>query len=195
MERSEIDKVFELCLLLITVIAAAELQYTSFIYAENSPLTPLTEEQYLSNLREVNYTFRVTTIPIFFLVTTWIVLMLFPSITTRHRFLGKFRRFAKEFCWTLFGNFFVLEIIIFTYLGFSKEATSSMWWGRYGTLSSVLLTFLATWQYRKADVNHTQNISRLAFSLMSMLEHVVIYFVSYFLLLYFMYLSATIPIP
>jgi hypothetical protein len=34
MARNEIDRVFELCLLLVTVIGAAELQYATFMFAQ-----------------------------------------------------------------------------------------------------------------------------------------------------------------
>jgi hypothetical protein len=183
MEKNEVDKVFELCLLLVTVIAAALLQYASFVYSQNFVL------------KEVNYTFRVTTIPIFVLVTTWIVLMLFPSITVRHHILGNLRRIAKEFCWAFFGNFFVLEMLIFFYLGFSEEAISSQSVAQYATLFSVVFTFLATWQYRKADRDNTQRTSRFGFRLMSICEHSVIYGFSYFLLMFVIYVSAVIPLP
>jgi hypothetical protein len=176
----EIDKIFELCLLLVTVIAAAELQYASLIYASKEVLY------------QVNYIFRVSTIPIIILITTWIVVKLFPSIPSKARPL---RRFAKEFCWTLFGNLFALEIIVFVYLGFSKELAPSMVWGQYGTLLSVILTFPATWQYRKAEQKERQNIFRTDFPWITLLEHVALYLLSYGLLRYIMFLSGTMPLP
>ena len=91
------------------------------------------------------------------MVTTWIVAMLIPSTSIKLHGLEKFRRrFVKEFCWTLFGNLFVFEIVIFIYLGFSKEIVPTMLAGEYGTLLSVLLTFPATWQYRKGDHDNAE---------------------------------------
>ena len=177
---SRIDKIFELCLLLITVIAAGELQYASFIYSSKDTLS------------QVNYFFRVSTIPIIILVTTWIVMKLFPSLPSKVHVL---RRFVKEFCWTLFGNLFALEIIVFVYLGFSTELDASMVWGQYGTLLSVLLTFPATWQYRKADQENGQNMLKPYFPWITLLEHAVLYFLSYGLLRYIMFISGTVPMP
>ena len=184
MDRKEIDKVFELCLLLATVIAAAELQYASFVYSQDFVL------------REVNYTFRVTTIPIFILVTVWLILMIFPSVVnSKHNILGKSRRIAKEFCWAFFGNFFVLEMLIFYNLAFSESIISSKDVALYVTWFSVILTFLATWQYRKADRNFTQKTARFGFEVESICEHIIIYVFSYILLLCILYISVNFPLP
>lgn len=193
MERNGIDKVFELCLLLVTVIGAAELQYASFIFSQNSPFNPLTKEQYLLNLAQSNFVFRITTLPIFILVTTWLVLMVLPQ--GKFHGLEKYakRRYIKEFCWTFFGNLLVLEIIIFTSLSFSKEVSSSVSGGLVVMIISFFLTFLVTWQYRKGDPTNFQDPIR--FRVFSAIEHGLIYFFSYYLILVIVGWSIIVPTP
>ena len=186
MDKKEIDRVFELCLLLVTVIAAAELQYASFVFSQ--PFDKI----------QVNVIFRYTTIPILILVTIWIALMLIPPIITRFKILAKFRRFMKEFCWGLFGNLFVLEIITFVTLSVSTDIAPSMTWGQVARFLSVFLTFPVTWQYRKADQDNQQNQSRfqrLGFLWTSVSENLVTYFIAYFVVFIIMYWSIITPTP
>src|SRR3972149_9527051 len=119
MTRNEIDKVFELCLLLVTVIAAAELQYASFVFSKpiDQSLPPKDIANIIqSNAIIVNSIFRWTSIAIFILVLGWIITRIFPSADLTHhpKLIGIFRRrYLKEFCWAMFGNLFVMEIINF----------------------------------------------------------------------------------
>ncbi len=188
------DNIFEVCLLLVTVLAAAELQYASFLYPLNGD--PLSQ-QYKFNLEQVNFVFRVATIPIIIMITIWIAVMLIPSTSIKLRVLERFRkRFAKELCWTLFGNLFVLEIIIFVNFSFSKELIPSKLGAQYGTLLSVLLTFPATWNYAKRDQYNTEKTQQKRFEwLLPIAEHAIIYVISYMILLKILWLSGTMPVP
>jgi len=203
MDRKEIDKIFELCLLLITIIAAAELQYASYVFSQIYPQEPaLTAhqiaEQMRSNAVQVNIVFRYTTFPLLVLITTWIILMLIQSIKTNFGILQKFRRFMKEFCWGLFGNLLVLEIITFSTLSVSTELAPSMIWGQVARFLSVFLTFPATWYYRKADGGNQQNHSRferLGFVWTSVLENLTTYIIAYFVVFLILAWSIITPTP
>jgi len=139
--ETNVDHIFEVCLLLVTVLAAAELQYASFIYPlSGDPLS----DQYKFNLEQVNFVFRISTSVMLVLVTIWIAILLIPSASMKLGLERFKRRWVKEFCWGLFGNLFVSEIMIFIYFAFSKESISSALVARYGTLIAVLLAFPAT---------------------------------------------------
>lgn len=94
--QSQVDRAFDACLLLITVIAAAELGFAS----------SLDEHQLIMNV------FRWTTIPLFVLIPLWIFLMLLPAGQLRFKGIEIYfsRRYLKEFCWGLFANIFTLEV-------------------------------------------------------------------------------------
>lgn len=150
MAKNEVDKIFELCLLLITVLAAAILAYAAYIY----PLDGAS-----SNLEQVNFIFRVTFILITATIVIWIIANLYPTPRGNIGFLGKFRRrFVKEFCWGLFGNFFAFEILTFVFFAFSTKLLTDYTTLEYATFFNVFLTFPATWGYVKLDKKEIQTI-------------------------------------
>lgn len=173
-------------------LAAAELQYASFIYPlSGDPLS----DQYTFNLKQVNFVFRISTSVTLVLVTIWIAILLIPSTSVKLG-LGRFERWVKEFCWGLFGNLFVLEIMIFIYFAFSKESISSALAARYGTLMAVLLTFPATWNYAKGDQQNTEMTPRKRFGWVPIVvEHAVVYTISYLIFLLILWYMGTMPIP
>ncbi len=155
MTRNDIDKIFELCLLLVTVIGAAELSYASYFFSQIPPQNPPLSTQKISELMQsnaivVNSIFRWTTFTIFILVLVWIVTIIFPKVTIRQPILAKYlkRRKAKEFCWCLFGSLFIFEIINFFAISYSVQRVSDII-AYPATFSAIFLTFYATWQYRK----------------------------------------------
>jgi len=168
--KQRIDKLFEIGLLLVTVLAASELQYASFRYS--SP----------ENLHLVNFFFRALTIPIILLVILWMLKDLVPSLPVGL----PLKRYTREFCWTFFGNFFFLEILYFISLSFTVDSTPFGTWGKVITLVSFLVTFPATWQYRKVEVR---------FSIFTICEHVLIYMVSYLLSLFIVMVLGVLPMP
>jgi len=176
--KQRIDKLFEIGLLLVTVLAASELQYASFRYS--SP----------ENLHLVNYFFRALTIPIILLVMLWLLKDLVPSLPVRF----PLKRYTKEFCWTLFGNFFFFEILFFISLSFIADSSPFGTWGKAITLVSFFVTFPATWQYRKADERNPISNS-VRFSLLTICEHVLIYTISYVLSLFIVIIVGVVPMP
>ncbi len=57
-----VDRVFDACILLVTILATAELSYVAYLCPSTVP----------SYLVQVNYFFRVTTSVIIALVVSWI---------------------------------------------------------------------------------------------------------------------------
>ena len=176
MERNDLDKVFEIGLLIVAVIAVAELQFTSFVLGQNQ----VSQGQIWI---QIIFVFRVTIIPMFVLITIWLAAMIFPHVKIP---LAR-RRYLKEFCWALLGNVLALEIVLFNLLsanGFTYiHMGSEMIYGGgiFQFIPSFFLTLLATWHYRRID--STKNQSSIKFGLTTVLEHGLIYFISYFLLL------------
>jgi hypothetical protein len=188
--RVNVDRVFDTCILLLTILAAAEFAYLAYIL-------PATE---MANLTQVNFFFRVTTTVILVLVVSWIILSLVPSPakTWKLGFLGLFRRrYVKELCWCLFGNLFVYEIYIFVNYSFFNGDASIVYILYYTLVFAFLLTLPATVQYsrldRKPDLN-TLKHRRLRW-LIPIAEHLIIFMVSYLVLEQVMQFSYSMPIP
>ena len=200
MVRNEIDRVFDICLLLVTVIGAAELQYASFAYSQLIPqIPPIADEQLAAlmtfNTAEVNFIFRITTIPILILIIVWITVSLFPSVSVKHDVLKKIKkRYLKEFCWTFFGNLFAIEIIVFVVLSFSNKIMDSVIASQWVTCFSFFLTMYATWKYRKADIYEMQKPDKKQV-LMSVLEHGFWYIVAYIIIFSIFIWSSNVPTP
>lgn len=164
MERNGIDYVFAAGLVLVAVIAFAELQFTSFVLSQNQ----VSQAQIWI---QIIFVFRVTLIPMFILATIWLATTVFPHVKIP---LAR-RRYLKEFCWALLGNVLALEIVLFnllsangfTYIHIGTEVTYGG--GIFQLTPSFFLTFLATWQYRRID--QVGNQSARKFGLFTVIEH------------------------
>jgi hypothetical protein len=126
--------------------------------------------------------FKATIVPMFVLVVIWLIGMIFPHVKIP---LAK-RRYLKEFCWALLGNVLALEIVLFSLLlSASEYLQGGIGWEVnlriLGLIPSFFLTLLATWQYRRMDSAKSQ--SAIRFGLITVIEHGLIYLISYFLLL------------
>jgi hypothetical protein len=188
MERNEIDYLFAIGLLIVAVIAVAELQGASFYLGQYQ----VSQADIWGHLF---FVFEGTMVPMFVLVTIWLTAMIFPHVKIP---LAR-RRYFKEFCWALLGNVLALEIVI---CGFLRLGIYLHWsigyevvysgggWRIFELLPSFFLTLLATWQYRRID--STKNQSTIKFGLTTVLEHGLIYSISYFLLL--MILVSSVPL-
>jgi hypothetical protein len=180
MEINGIDYVFAICLIFVAVIAVAELQYVHSVLGQDQ----------LSNWwTQITFVFKGTIVPMFVLVAIWLVAMIFPHVKVP---LAR-RRYLKEFCWTLLGNVIALEIVLLNFLsaGIHSWLNVSVMSGRiFEFMPSFFLTLLATWQYRRIDSNKNQ--SAIKFGLITVLEHGLIYSISYFLLLMIIASSTTV---
>lgn len=188
--RINVDRVFDTCILLVTVLAAAEFAYVAYLF-------PASE---MANLTQGNMVFRVTTILILVLIVGWILVSLIPSPpkTWRLGILGRFRRrFVKEFCWCLFGNLLVFEVFVFVYYSFFSGESPVAFTLYYTLFFAFFVTLPATWQYSNLDRKPNQNASkhpRLRW-LIPIVEHVVIFLVSYLVVQQVISLSVTVPLP
>jgi hypothetical protein len=176
MERNGIDYVFAVGLILVGVIAVAELQFTNFFLGQNLGQNQLSHGQIWI---QIFFVFKATMVPIFVLVVIWLTAMIFPHTKTP---LAK-RRYLKEFCWALFGNVLALEIVLFSLLlSASEYLKGGIGWEVnlriFELVPSFFLTLLVTWQYRRMDSAKSQNATR--FGLITVIEHGLIYLISYF---------------
>jgi hypothetical protein len=188
--RINVDRVFDTCILLVTVLAAAEFAYVAYLF-------PASE---MANLAQGNLVFRVTTTLILVLIVSWILISLIPSPPKNWSLgaLGRFRRrFAKEFCWCLFGNLLVFEVFAFVFYSFFSGESSVAFTVYYTLFFAFFITLPATWQYSILDRKLNQKASKhpkLQW-LVPIIEHVVIFLVSYWVVEQVILLSATVPLP
>jgi hypothetical protein len=168
-KRYDTDKVFDLCLLLITVIAGAELGYSATA----------------NELVVTEQIFRWTTLPLLLLIPLWILLMLLPPTTIKFKGLENHfsRRFLKEFCWAFFGNIFALELSTFFALQTNSPLTANVPTALFlSGLFLFVLTFYAVLQYQREDhknsslIDVEKTIYRLTFFLLFVIELVLISF-------------------
>lgn len=188
--RVNVDRIFDTCILLLTVLAAAEFAYLAY-------MLPVTE---VSNVTQVNLFFRVSTIVILVLVVGWILLSLVPSPpkTWKLGVLRLFRRrYVKEFCWCLFGNLLFYEIYTFAFYSFFNGGASLVYTVYYGLLFAFFLTLPATVQYARLDHKTAENDlkrRRLRW-IVPVAEHLIIFIVSYLVLQQVMLLSVSVSVP
>lgn len=180
--ENRLDKIFELCLLLITVIAAAELQYASTLFQTDLP--------------QLNQIFRWTTIPLFFIITFWLFLMIFPSLSVKLGGLENYvnKNVGKAFCWVLFGNFFVLLIITFWALSFSADVRATALTGEWATTMVYPLTLYITWNYLKANFYEMRKLSWKMVAFVSGI-HLILYATSYLTIYAILGYSILLPNP
>ena len=171
-----IDRLFEIGLLLATILSASIMQYASakFIYEEK--------------LKDLDFTFKELTIPIITLILLWLIKELFPRRILKWLYL---KRWTKEFCWTFLSNFLVLGILSFIIVSFTTDKhllssiTSTM------VLIAWLLTLSASWYYRKGEQESRKFSRELA---MTISEHAIIFAISYFVLIRIILIS-NLPAP
>lgn len=168
--ENRLDRVFDLCLLLITVISAAELQYASTLFQ--------------NDVTQLNEVFRWTTIPLFVIITIWLFMMVLPSSI-------KLKNIGKAFCWELFGNFFVLLIITFNALSFQKDVRTTAVSGEWAAFLVAFLAIYTTWHYLK---EYFYKPNWLIKSLV-VLFHLTLFSASYLIVFLILGYSIILPTP
>lgn len=174
-----IDRIFEIGLLLATVLSASILQYASTKYVYEGKLTDL------------DFAFKELTIPIIILILLWLIKELFPRRSLKWLHL---KRWAKEFCWAFLNNFLVLGILSFIIVSFTTDIyllssiTITM------MLIALVLTFPISWNYRKCEQENGKFKSRGGSIVMTIAEHIIIYAISYFILVGIILVS-NLPAP
>jgi hypothetical protein len=161
----KLDHLFEIGLILITVLSAQELQYASTLYSGQS--------------NEIAFVFRILSIPILMIILLWLIKELFPQ---KIRSLS-LRRWIKEFCWDSLSVFIAVEIISFAVLGFPELAKNinifqslSLFLAIFG----VILTFPVTWKYRAFEIKvENEKKAKVRFIGDTLIEHIILYWIAY----------------
>jgi hypothetical protein len=184
---NRIDRLFEIGLVLASILSAAILQYASAMF---SLLETSTTNTLHAKLSGINFVFRMTTVPLVILIFIWLIKEAYPSSWESRR---PIRRWLKEFDWAFLGYFIFLDISLFVSLSFY---TSYLWLSPLVLLMgafSFILTFFATWQYKKC-ANTNAKID-LSFSRRTLLEHGFFVSVTYLILIGLFSLLASAPTP
>jgi hypothetical protein len=171
--ENRLDKIFDVCLLLITVISAAELQYASTLLQ--------------NDINQLNEVFRSITIPLFFIIIIWLFVMVFPS----SGFWTKLKNVGKAFCWELFGTFFVLLIITFNALSFPNDVKTTPLSGELAIFLVAFLTIYTTWNYLKENFYKPNWFTKS----LVVLIHLILFSASYLIVFIILGFSIILPTP
>lgn len=107
-EVQDLDKVFEIALVLLGILAAAEFQYATAL--------PLSND--VAKLQQ--FTFRVTTLPFVVLIMGWIINELYIKVKRKQQL----EYFLKFFCWNLWSFtlfVFLILLIPFCFIGIKMD--------------------------------------------------------------------------
>ena len=133
-DRQRIDHLFEVGLILLGILSAAEFQYV----ASTTPLNPfITEEQ---TMLEISYAFKVLTYPPVVLIVAWLLKELLP----RARFPNG-RMLLTEFCWGFWG--FTLFFFLINFVLFARVYRVNLLWP---AIFSLVLTVILIYQVMQA---------------------------------------------
>lgn len=150
-----IDHLFEIALVLVTVLSASQMQFVSV-------KTP----------DQLDIVFKELTLPIIIVILSWLIKELIPSRLPLKRFL-------KEFCWAFLAFSLTLEIGAFIESGFATTAFQIDLSIKIMVFAGAFLTFPVTWTY--ADVGDWKT-EKWALAKV-IIEHYLIYCLSYFALI------------
>jgi hypothetical protein len=173
----KLDHLFEIGLVLVTVLAAAELEFSGDILANETAT--------------LNFIFRITTIPIILLILLWMFKEIYPAKLEPKVPL---RRWLKEFSWVFLGNFVALTIFVYLLLSFFASVVENGTLPDLLALGAALLTFPATLEYRRRAHKPEQKLRIRRFYLVTVGEHLVWSSVSYFLVLWLLEAMNAIPL-
>ena len=174
-----IDRLFEIGLLLATVLSASILQYASARYVYEEKLTDL------------DFAFKELTIPLVILILLWLIKELFPRRSLKWLHL---KRWAKEFCWTFLSNFLVLGILSFIIVSFTTDTNLLSSITATMVIIALLLTFPISFNYRKREEENEKSKSRRRFHAMTIPEHTIIFVISLLVLEGIIAIS-NLPVP
>jgi len=130
-----IDRLYDVILVLVTVLAAAELQYASVAFMEN----PDPARTFVMKLNSLSFTFRILTIPIVFLIFIWL-----GKKFTRDENVGMF---IRELGWIFAIYFFQLELIVGWVLSFAT--INLLWFLIAASIPLVILVGFIMREYRR----------------------------------------------
>jgi len=108
-DRQKLDHLFEVDLVLLGILSAAEFQYASATLSLNSTLN---EEQ---KVILISYFFRIITYPLVPLIVSWLIKEALP----RARY-PNLKMILTEFCWNFWG--FTLFFFLLTFIQFATAS-------------------------------------------------------------------------
>jgi len=176
------DRLFEIALLLISMLSASIYQYVWSKYSFDT--TSLTTSQKLSDL---GFLFKDLTIPIVFLILLW---LLAEFVSGESAFLSSVKRIGKEICWTFLSIFLATEILQLFFYGFAKTPLPQV----LGIM--VLIAFLSTFAVTRkyGEPTSAKGKSQSPSMLKSLPEYMIVFALSYSLIVMFIFISA-LPSP
>jgi hypothetical protein len=133
-KASQLDKVFDIALVLLGVLAAAELQYISSVE--------------MATDTDLLFTFRLTTSPFVILILAWICKEVIVKLIRRL----KLRMILTLFSWAFWSN--TLFVFMYLFISFSERSQPSEFynvvlWSLFG--GTLILGFLIDLAYYKSD--------------------------------------------
>jgi hypothetical protein len=182
-----VDRLFEIGLLLASILSAAILGYASALYSLLETTSTNTLHEKLSG---INFAFRMTTVPLMILLLVWLVKEAYPSSWERRL---PIRRWLKEFDWAFLGYFLVLDFLLFLSLSFYISYLQLYPWVMLTGVLSFIFTFFATWQYKKCAVTDRKINRQFAFA--TIVEHAFLVIVAYIILAMLLLLLGKYPTP
>jgi len=136
-----VDRLFDIAVVLITVFSTIVLSYASVRSDFQNSMLDAAQR----SMAEVNFSFRVLTIPLVTLIFVWLVRGLVPS----HGHLSLLlKMLLRQFCWGFFCMLFNLNALVFLYLLFTKNPIELFQFQNW--LSFLLFGFInafAMWNY------------------------------------------------
>jgi hypothetical protein len=181
------DQLFEIALLLVTVLSASIFQY---LWSRHSFDNTLTDAQKLSDL---SFAFKELTIPIVVLILLWLLKEL---IFGRSVLSLRLKRYMKEFCWAFLGIFLTVEILSVVFLGFITNPSQVSTSLGIMLVFSFVSTFAITWKYREyiSVEAKSKRLELLTRAGLALWEHIIVFTISYFVFILVIWVSA-LPAP
>jgi len=155
-----IDHLFDVGLVLVTILFGAELQYVSAT----------------RNTADVTFTFRVFTILLVLLIISWIIRELIPN--------AKLRIVVRNFCWGFVSMIIALEGLSFFALSSFTDPNQLRSITSVLFVLSFLFTILIIWTYRRLGSESVHSPSLIGSIVWSIVESILDVSVSYFVILY-----------
>jgi hypothetical protein len=186
-ESERIDQLFEIGLVLITVLSASIFEYLWSKYSFDNTMSDA------DKLKDLSFSFKELTIPILILILLWLLKELAFG---KFALSISFKRVVKEFCWTFLSIFLAAEILSVVFLGFVTNPSQVSDFLLVMMTLAFLFTFATTWNYRKhiSSKGESKKPKLLARFGATLAEHCTVFAVSYIAFLIVVWLSA-LPAP
>lgn len=137
-----IDRLFDVALVLITVFSATTLTHVVVKNEFQNAMRPLAER----NMANVDFSFKVVTIPLVVLIVLWLTRGLVPS---HRRILLVIQMVLRQFCWAFFSILFVFVAVLFAYSLLTQSSYELLLYQNWLSFLLYPINALAMWNYAK----------------------------------------------